>query len=253
MLSGHGCSTALTSGQTLTSVWPAPAPTPQLPMNLPSDRSLRAWVVPSDTSALCDAIPVLWQNTDIQILSLLGDAITQSSSSATSSGSNTLSTPTQTGSGTFYTTIPFSPIPSASSSLSTGAKVAIGVTIALAFLALIAGITLFFRRRSNRNKKTHHELPTSPSSDTPWNELSGLQKMDIKNAASELDSGVRHEVDAGHGNRAAELGSGEEDTVHELPGEEVAYGSGGLGEKKKIVDRMPITGVRDVETGTAPP
>lgn len=76
--------------------------------------------------------------------------------------------------------------------------------------------------------------------------------MDMKKTASELDSGVMHEADAGHGTNslAAEMGNGEEDAVHELPGEEVAYGIygiSGLGEKKSIA------GVRDQETGTAPP
>jgi hypothetical protein len=174
VLTGHGCSTALYSGQTLVSVWPAPAPTPNVPMNLPSDRSLTDWVVPSDTSALCDAIPVLWQNTDIQILSLLGEQITQSASTATISNTQSTSPLTATGS-LGVISYNSSLTPSASSSLSIGAKAAIGIIIPSAFLALIVGILLFFRRRNSRNQQAHHELSTSPSIDSSnWTQLSSL-------------------------------------------------------------------------------
>jgi hypothetical protein len=192
-------------------------------MNLPSDRSLTDWVAPSNTSALCDAIPVLWQNTDIQILSLLGEQITQSASTATISNTQSTSPPTATGS-LGVISYNSSLTPSASSFLSIGAKAAIGIIIPSAFLALIVGILLFFRRRNSRNQQAHHELSTSSSIDSSnWTQLSSLQKQGLKGKTSELDSLTRFEADADH--QIAELGGGHgnRDEVHELPGSLVQF------------------------------
>ena len=192
MLTGHGCSTPLFVGQTLTNVWPAPAPTPQVPMSLPAERSLKSWVVPANTSALCDAIPILWQNTDIQVVSLLGETTTSSISTTTSSSSqasNIMPTATSTTSSSSPSSIP--------SGISTGAKAAIGFTIPISLLALVLGILFFVRRRA-RTRNPHHELPASAygrhelPDGTDWG-----QKRDWK--MSELPGQGRVEADDAHG------------------------------------------------------
>jgi hypothetical protein len=195
-------------------------------MSLPSDRRLTDWVVPSDTSALCDAIPVLWQNTDSQILSLLNELLTQSPLSPTTTTITQLSSsPTATGASS-NTSSP------SNSGLSNGAKAAIGITIPILLIALIAGVFLFFRRR-NRNQQEHIELPTSsPSIDgSNWTQLNEMQKLGVKSKASELDSSVRFEADGGTGHHTAELGTGD-DVVFELQGSLVDV-SDGDGRAKK--------------------
>jgi hypothetical protein len=184
-------------------------------MSLPSDRNIVDWVVPSNTSALCDAIPVLWQNTDLQVLSLLGATPTTSKYSKQSG-----STPGETGTSSHTSTsIPHS-------SLSGGSKAAIGITIPLLFFALVAGVFLFFRRRNNRIQHEHHELPTSsPSIDgSNWTQLSEMQKHGLKNKASELDSNTMFEADGGNHTPAAELGDGRRSTVYEMEGSLVELG-----------------------------
>ncbi|KAE8446807.1 hypothetical protein EG329_011584 [Mollisiaceae sp. DMI_Dod_QoI] len=200
-LTAHGCSTALLAGETLTSVWLPPQPTPSITMPLPDVRDLTTWTVPKNTSAVCDGIPVLWQNTDIQILALLGITPTSSSQTSSPTGSQSSNTsPTSTGA--------TSEIPASSgSSLSSGAKAAIGVTIPLVFIALIAGIFFFFRRRRNSQQPhIHHELPTSAENDSGnWTPMSFL-KHGLKYKASELDSSRIFEADGGH--QIVEIGEG---------------------------------------------
>lgn len=166
-------------------------------MDLNVERNLTSWVVPANTSALCDAIPILWQNTDIQILSLLGETITSSISIATSSSQISSVVPTATN------TISSTASPSnAPSGISTGAKAAIGVTIPLFFLALILGLFIFFRQRSRpqiRPQNAHHELPATLNGghelpdgpDWKWG-----HKHDLK--MSELHGNGRAEADADH-------------------------------------------------------
>ncbi|KAE9367925.1 hypothetical protein N431DRAFT_514527 [Stipitochalara longipes BDJ] len=237
ILSGHGCSTALSSGQTLTSVWPAPDPTPNVPMDIPSQKALTAWVVPSDTSALCDAIPVLWQNTDSQILSLLAELLTEvpaSPTSSSTSGTGLNSGPTATGNSSNSSS------GGTGSSLSSGAKAAIGVTIPLVFLALIAGIFFFFRRRNSKNKHLHQELPTSsPTDAASWTQLNDMKKQGLKGDASELDSSVVFE--AGGGNHLAELGDERRSVVYEMEGTLVELGDGGAVKEKNRTEGIETT------------
>jgi hypothetical protein len=57
-----------------------------------------------------------------------------------------------------------------------------------------------------------------------------MQKLGLKNKASELDSSTRFEVDAGNGNEdLAELGS----VVYEMEGSLVDVGASGVREKNK--------------------
>jgi hypothetical protein len=65
-------------------------------------------------------------------------------------------------------TITMSPTPSPSSSgLSTGAKAAIGVVIPLVFLAILAAVFFWFRRRRNTNKTQDYDtvVPPNPMDD----------------------------------------------------------------------------------------
>lgn len=166
-------------------------------MDLPNDRNLTNWTVPKDTSAVCDGIPVLWQNTDVQILALLG--LTPTSASLTTGSQTSIATPTST-------SINSSTSTPSGSSLSSGAKAAIGVTIPLALIALIAGIFIFFRRRNSRQSHLHNELPTSAESDSGnWTHL-GFLKYGQKQKANELDSARVFEAD--EGNQIVEMGDG---------------------------------------------
>jgi hypothetical protein len=174
-------------------------------MSDPSDRNIINWVIPSNTSALCDAIPVFWQNTDVQILSLLG-APPKSSTYSMQPGSS----PAETGTSSILSAL------TPHSSLSGGGKAAIGITIPLLFLALIAGAFLVFRSRNSGIQQEPNELPTSSPSieGSSWTQLNEMQKQ--KNEASELDSTVVSE--AGGGNHAVELGDWRRSVVYEMEG-----------------------------------
>lgn len=191
----------------LTSVWLAPQPTPDITLDLPDVRQLKTWTVPKDTSAVCDGIPVLWQNTDVEILALLGVTTISGASITGSKASN--ATPTSSSTTSSSST-------SSKSSLSTGAKAAIGVMIPLAFIALVFGIFLFFRRRNSRSSHAHHdhhELPTTADSESGnWTHLSFL-KYGHKQKPNELDSARVFEADEAH--QIVEMGDGR-DHVFEM-------------------------------------
>jgi hypothetical protein len=109
------------------------------------------------------------------------------------------------------------------SSLSGGGKATIDITIPPLFLALIAGISLFFGRGNNGIQQEHDELPTSSPSieSSSWTQLNKM-----KNEASELDSRVVSE--AGGGNHAVELGNWRRSVVYEMEGSLVELVDGGV-------------------------
>ncbi|KUJ19085.1 uncharacterized protein LY89DRAFT_773192 [Mollisia scopiformis] len=260
-LTAHGCSTALTAGEILSSVWLAPQPTPSITMDLPAERNLTTWFVPKDTSAVCDGIPVLWQNTDVQILALLGVTPTSSSPTTGSQSSGTIPANTNSSSSSVHS----------GSSLSSGAKAAIGITIPLAFLALLAGVFIFFRRRNMKTPQhQHHELPTSAESDSGnWTHLSFL-KHGFKHKASELDSSRVFEADEAH--QIVEIGDGR-DVVFEMAdtssvgggkdvkirgdaegvemGETKEVKKGDVGQDRLLSNRRPERGSNEIEIDSA--
>jgi hypothetical protein len=120
-------------------------PTPDTPMALPSQRMLTTLEITSNTSALCDAIPVLWQNTDYQILSLLGQPITANTSPSSSSTGSSVSNAIPTAIGDA-----FSPTKASSSNLglSQRPKIGIGVAIPIVVVGLILGAFFYFRHRN---------------------------------------------------------------------------------------------------------
>jgi hypothetical protein len=122
-------------------------------MPLPSQRLLTTWEITRNTSALCDAIPIMWQNTDVQILSLLAEPVTVDSTTSTSSGglsSNFIATAT----GTIYNTDALS-TSSRQSGIPNGAKIGIGVIIPVVMIALFKSIFIYFRRRNGQNNIQH--------------------------------------------------------------------------------------------------
>jgi hypothetical protein len=133
-------------------VWiPSPTPTPNTPLNIPPDRNYTTWEITTQTSAICDGIPILWQSTDLAILALSSTITsplsTPASASLTAAGQlssivpNATSTPTPT------------PPASSENGLSPGAKAAIGVVIPLLFIAILAGVFFYFRRNNQHKRK----------------------------------------------------------------------------------------------------
>jgi len=164
-VNGHGCSTVLSAGQILSSVWPAPNPTPSVTMDLPLERTLITWEVPANTSAVCDAIPIMWQNTDIPILSMMGLPFTSSppSTFATSTPITRHSTsaiPIMTGTSA-ASNHPITKAGNTSAGISQGVKTAIGVTVPIVLLGIIFGVFFFFRRRKRHFQPLRHELTSS--------------------------------------------------------------------------------------------
>lgn len=197
-LAGRGCSTNLFAGQTLTSVWPAAIPTPDTSMPLPSQRMLTTWEITSNTSALCDAIPVLWQNTDIQILSLLGESTTTNvfptSTSTSYSSTMTMAIPTATG-----VTSNAPEVSSRDSNMPQGAKIGIGVTIPSVLTALILGLFVYFRRRDGQQQfEDAGEELRSHTDDTDWSYLDTSRKQELPS------EGLPAEMDANRETRELE-------------------------------------------------
>lgn len=229
-MSDHRCQTFLSSGQTLTNIWVA-TPTPSVVLSIPSNLSLTTYVVPAGTSAVCDAIPVLWQNTDIQVLALLGQTtLGNSTVSITSASLSTVQSPTSTGSLT-------SNLPSSShnAGLSAGAKAAIGVAIPIFFIFTVLAIFTFFRRRGRKIHRTHAELADTSSH---WTKIEFFGKRGEKKVGGELDSRARYEADPqsailemGPGRRSAEVHEmGDTSRIQEKYGEE----RGRTSERKRI-------------------
>ena len=64
--------------------------------------------------------------------------------------------------------------------------------------------------------------------------MNEMQKQGLKIKASELDSSVRYEADAGNGNRGVvELGGGEREVVYEMEGSLVDLGEGDRAREKR--------------------
>ena len=122
-------------GQILTSVWAyVSGESYQAPFVTPSPMpSLISTTITTPTSALCDGIPVIWQNTDVEVISLLGvtpvaSTLTTSYSSMTASTSQLVSlAPTSSSA---------PPVLSTSDIITLGCSIGIGLPATLATLYL---------------------------------------------------------------------------------------------------------------------
>lgn len=252
-MAAHGCSTLLTAGQTISSVWFAPTPTPNVYMSIPASLSpnqLSEFSIQANTSALCDAVPVLWQNTDVQILALLSSASTTESSKTSSV------TATNTGSSSS------TPISLTRGGLSSGAKAAIGVVIPLVLIALVIGIFLFMRRRKQASilreaaAGNAHELGDSGLGNGERFEMGGAMAKDDKRAAVEADAGhVIQEMSTGTDKFGGDhYGPGkdrrQEEVVHEMPADDwvrrtdegIEDGRGSGMSRDQLLPRKPVGG-----------
>ncbi|KAI9745241.1 MAG: hypothetical protein M1818_001519 [Claussenomyces sp. TS43310] len=149
--SSHGCTTAWTSGHVLKNVWDVPSTYQNMLSSTdPATKTLTALTLQADASAVCDGIPIMWQNTDTAILRLLGQSIpttvtsgSSGSSRATSSPTTSMPTPTPTA------VLAYNPAPP--SGLSTGAKIGLGVALPVGVIALLLAIFFTIRRRKHRH------------------------------------------------------------------------------------------------------
>jgi hypothetical protein len=174
---------------TINSVWPAAMPTPGTSMPLPDQRIFTIWEIRSNTSALCDAIPVMWQTTDVQVLSLLGETTTAASTTIVTTNVILSSRPSQTGTRFISpSTAPNSLI------LSNGGKFGIGLVVPIVMLALLFSAFFYFRGRKKAQKilqESHNEeiewdgldcrhKPELPSEDTPLELDATRETMELK-------------------------------------------------------------------------
>ncbi|KAF2184891.1 hypothetical protein K469DRAFT_750732 [Zopfia rhizophila CBS 207.26] len=103
-----------------------------------------------------DGIPIAWQSTDTDILSLIAQAtatIASSTASGTVAPSTTGSAPRNSPAPSTSTRTP-TPSAATSSSLSTGAKAGIGVGVAVGVLAILGILGWFLWRRRRRSRST---------------------------------------------------------------------------------------------------
>jgi hypothetical protein len=163
-------------------------------MSIPSARSLTSWQIQSNSSLVCDAVNVLYQQTDMEILALMA---AQTSSSLTTSGRLTSQQTSTIASSTSTPTLNIQEVPAG---LTTGAKTAIGVTIPIVIIAFVVGIFFFMRRRAQRAKSVQQQafITSATDSQGDWTHLGHT-----KNYAGYLDVPV--EADAGHTGLPAEL------------------------------------------------
>lgn len=189
----------------MNSVWQAAMPTPDTSMPLPDQRIFTTWEISSHTSALCDAIPVMWQNTDVQVLALLGNPITGFSANAPTTtiisittGSWSNAVPVHTG-----ITSNVAEMSTNKPTLSNGAKSGIRIAIPIVMLALFLGIFFYFRSRNNQ-QEAQHELHAD---ELDLGRLNHLQKQEL------LSKGTLLEMDANR--ETVELESVR--VVHEMP------------------------------------
>lgn len=112
-------------------------------------------------TVFADIIQVRWQSTDTEILQLL--TATTSSSTNSPSTSPTASLPRSTTAA--MSTLPSSPSTSPNGNhivengLSTGVKIAIGVAVPVAFMALLLGAFFFWRKKNSRRRLAPYAEP----------------------------------------------------------------------------------------------
>ncbi|KAN0113234.1 hypothetical protein V8E51_006185 [Hyaloscypha variabilis] len=104
-----------------------------------------------------DGIPVWWQSSDLAAFTEPPKTTASSSSTIPTTSTNRASSSTATSTSSGGSTPTSSLKPNYSSGLSSGAKIAVGVTIPVVVIAVVLGIFLFFRRRGKRGAKARHD------------------------------------------------------------------------------------------------